>query len=248
MIESKINVLVLAAGAEQSLENDGFPICLTELDSVPLIQKIITECNRIDASRLVVCFSKSECEKYHLDNIVRLLKEDHKVVKVPSPTEGAACTALLCVGDIDNDSELLIINGNELIDINFNEVIQEFRSKEISAGVLVFRSVHPRYSYVRLNELGQVIEASEKNPISNYATTGFYWFKKGRYFVEAAKSSIRKDARVNDKFFICPTFNQLILEDHKIGIHEISDKNYFPLKDLKQMQTLESKFVRNVNK
>lgn len=240
-----INVIILAAGTEQSVQNDGFPICLTELDSMPLIQKIIISCESLINSKLIVCFSKQECEKYHLDNIVKLLKTNQKVVKIPSPTQGALCTAMLCVGEIDNDDELLIINGNELLDIDFSTIISEFRERKIDAGVVVFKSVHPRYSYVKLSEKLNVVEASEKNPISNFATAGFYWFKKGKYFVEAAKSSIRKDARVNNNFYICPTFNEMILKDYVIGIHEISERKYFPLKDIRQLKNFENKFERN---
>ena len=241
-----INVIILAAGSEKTLQDDGFPICLTELDSVPLIKKLISSTDKLQNSKLIVCFSKGECERYHLENIVKILKENSQVVKIPSPTEGAACTALLCVGEIENDDELLIINGNELIDINFNDVIKEFRKKNLDAGVVVFKSVHPRYSYVRLNNEGLVTEASEKRPISEHATTGFYWFKKGSLFVNAAKNMIKKDARVNNNFYICPSFNEMILENYKIGVHKIAEKNYYPLKDLKQMSNFETKFERNI--
>ena len=242
----RINIIILAAGSEQSVQNDGFPICLTELDSIPLIQKLILSTDKLDNCKLLVCFSKNECDKYHLEDIVKLLKEQSEIIKIPNTTEGAACTALLCAGEIDNEDELLIINGNELIDIDFDKVIKEFRSRDLDAGVVVFKSIHPRYSYVKLNSEGYVIEASEKRPISELATTGFYWFKKGSHFVTAAKNMIKKDARVNNFFYICPCFNELVLENFRIGVYKIDDKNYYPLKDLKQMRTFESKFERNI--
>lgn len=246
MTTPNINIIILAAGSEQTLQSNGFPIYLTELDSIPLIQKLISLTDELDNSKLIVCFSKTECDRYHLENIVKLLKQNSLIVKIPSPTEGAACTALLCVGEVENDDELLIINGNELIDVDFKEVINEFRNRDLDAGVVVFRSVHPRYSYVKVNSDGYVVEASEKRPISENATTGFYWFKKGSFFVNAAKNMIKKDARVNGNFYICPSFNEMVLENYRIGVHKIDEKNYYPLKDLQQMTNFESKFERNL--
>lgn len=245
MSDKKINVIMLAAGSEQGLQNDGFPTCLTELDGVPLIQKLVNACSSLSNSMLMVCFSKAECDRYHLDDIVKLLKENSSVVKIPAMTQGAACTALLCVENIKNDDELLIINGNEFIDVNFDMVVQGFRKHQLDAGVMVFHSIHPRYSYVKLNAEGLVTEASEKRPISDLATTGFYWFSKGKQFVSAAINMIKKDARVNDNFYICPTFNEMILDGYKIGTHRIDERNYYPLKDLKQMHNFEFRFERN---
>jgi dTDP-glucose pyrophosphorylase len=241
-MNSKINVIILAAGSDQALPNDGFPVCLTEIDTVPLLQRIIISVNEITNSQLITCFTKNECHKYHLDSIVKILNEQCKVVKIPAPTAGAACTALLCAGDIDNEDELLIINGNELIDIRFNEVVSFFRKKDIDAGVVVFRSIHPRYSYVRKGSEGLINEASEKRPISEFATTGFYWYKHGKDFVASAKSMIKKDARVNGVFYICPVFNEMILVNKRIDTFEINEGDYYPIKDIKQMQNLELKF------
>lgn len=236
----QVNIILLAAGVEQSKQKDGYPLCLSEVNSVPLIQKIINQTNQITGNRLIVNFRESEANKYHLDNIVRLLNSDSKVVKIPFDTQGASCTALLSIGDIDSDDNLLIINGNEYIDIDFSKIINGFIKDKLDGGVVVFKSIHPRYSFVKLNEMGLVIEASEKNPISNIATTGFYWFSKGKDFVSAAKNCIKKDARVNGNFYICPTYNEMILNNKKIGVHEIDEKLYHPIKSEHQLENFQN--------
>jgi dTDP-glucose pyrophosphorylase len=146
---------------------------------------------------------------------------------------------LLAIAHINNDEDLLIVNGNEFLDEDFTKIIKSFRDLDFDAGVVIFRSIHPRYSYVALNELDRVIEASEKNPISTNATVGFYWFSKGSEFVDAAKSMVRKDARINGKFFICPSFNELVLKDRNIGVYRVDGKQYHPLKTGRQLQQFE---------
>ncbi len=63
--------------------------------------------------------------------------------------------------------------------------------------MVIFPDVHPRWSFVKCDADGNVIEAAEKRPISNLATEGFYYFGSGAAFVEAAEAMILKDASVN---------------------------------------------------
>jgi hypothetical protein len=47
---------------------------------------------------------------------------------------------------------------------------------------------------------------------------------------------IRKDASVNELFYICPAFNELVLERAKIGTHVVEARKYRPLKTERQLQ------------
>jgi hypothetical protein len=235
-----MNVLILAAGPDQVTQEDGYPLCLSEFDSMPLIQRVANACLGLEPQKLIVAFREEDVYKYHLDNILRLISPLAKVLKIAAPTEGASCSALLAAEDIDTEDELLIVNGNELLQADLKEIVSNFRQRILDAGVVVFPSIHPRYSYVRLDENKLVVEASEKNPISTNATVGFYWFAKGSSFVRAAKNAIRKDARVNGRFYICPTFNELVLEHLRIGVYEIESHAYKPLKSGRQVEQFDS--------
>lgn len=241
-----MNILILAAGQDQITQEDGYPLCLAEFDSVPLIQLVAEACLALEPSKLIVAFREEDVYRYHLDNILGLLSSHAKVLKIGAPTEGASCTALLAAEDIDAEEELLIVNGNELLHADFKEIVTDFRQRDLDAGVVVFPSIHPRYSYVRLDKNKLVIEASEKNPISNHATVGFYWFAKGNSFVLAAKNAIRKDARVNGKFYICPTFNELVLDQLNIGVFEIEGRSYKPLKSGRQIEQFDAALEKAV--
>jgi dTDP-glucose pyrophosphorylase len=177
--------------------------------------------------------------QYHLDNIVRLLAPNSTVIEVRGETRGAACTALLAAEMIDNGEELLVVNGNELIDADFEAVVKDFRKRKLDAGAITFSSVHPRYSYVKLDKDGFVVEAAEKRPISQNATAGFYWYAQGKTLVAALKGMIRKDAAVNGNYYICPAFNEVVLAQGKVGTYSIGAKQYHPLKSERQIDLYE---------
>jgi hypothetical protein len=234
-----MNILILAAGQDQILQEDGYPLCLAEFDTVPLIQRVTEACMTLKPEKLIVAFLEDDVKRYHLDKIFKFLSPLGKILNINARTDGAACTALMAVEDIDSDEELLIINGNELLQTDFSEIVSSFHRRGLDAGVVIFPSIHPRYSYVRMNDKKEVIGTSEKKPISNHATAGFYWFARGSSFVRAAKNSIRKDSRVNGHFYICPTLNELILEQLKIGAFEIQGSAYKPLKNDRQIKNFE---------
>lgn len=231
-----LNVLILAGGQSDSNADDGnYPLCLAETKGAPLIQHLVNACKATEAMRFVAAFRKADVDSFHLDNVMEVLAPGTIVLSAEKDTRGAACTALLAIAHIDNDHELLIVNGNELIDVDYRTVLADFRARQLDAGTITFSSIHPRYSYVRLSDDDLVVEAAEKRPISGHATAGFYWFARGKYFVHAAQEMIHKDAAVNGSFYICPALNELVLQQARIGVYPIQPDQYHPLKTARQI-------------
>lgn len=87
-----------------------------------------------------------------------------------------------------------------------------FKQMEIDradAGILVFNEDSPKWSFVKMNQFGQVCRVVEKNPISNLATLGYYAFSKGSDFVKCANQMISEDFRVNGEYYVAPTLDYL---------------------------------------
>ena len=125
-------------------------------------------------------------------------------------TQGAACTALLAKEYIDNDEDLLIANSDQFIEYE-SENFNAFKNMtDVDSMVFAFNDVHPKWSFVKTNSRGYVTEVAEKKPISDIATCGIYWYRKGSDFVKYAENMIKKDIRVNDEFYIAPVYNELI--------------------------------------
>ena len=62
----------------------------------------------------------------------------------------------------------------------------------------------------KTNSRGFVTDVAEKNPISDIATCGIYWYRRGSDFVACAEEMISKNIRVNNEFYIAPVYNELI--------------------------------------
>jgi dTDP-glucose pyrophosphorylase len=88
-------------------------------------------------------------------------------------------------------------------------------------GIVTFESTHPKWSFAKIDSKGLVTEVAEKNPISNIATVGLYWWKKGSEFVKYAEEMIEHNIKVNGEFYVCPVFNQAIKDEKEIRIFNI---------------------------
>jgi bifunctional N-acetylglucosamine-1-phosphate-uridyltransferase/glucosamine-1-phosphate-acetyltransferase GlmU-like protein len=229
-----MNVLILAAGkSTRSGEGSTYPMCLSEVAGTTLIELILRSAAELLPNRIVVALRDEEIVQFHLDHAVQLLAPAAEVVRIKGDTAGAACTALLASQHFNPQEELLIVSANEWVSLPYIEALKTFRSQKLDAGTLIFNSIHPRYSYVRLEE-GLVVEAAEKTPISRNATAGFYWYGRAQDFVDGAKELIRKDAHVNGAFYVCPVFNELILGQKRVGVRALELAQYHPVKNERQ--------------
>ena len=235
-----MNVLILAAGLPAfQVGGEKFPLFLTEIEGTILLQKIADQCKGKKPVKLTFVFNRQDVSKYYLQDICKMIDLNANVVSMEGTSQGAACTALYSVIDFEQSESLLIVNANQFIDLNLSDEILYFENSDVDAGLFVFDSTHPRYSYVRINEQHLVIEAAEKRPISRLANTGIFWFKKTSDFVYAVEQLIRKNASVDNIFYVTPALNELVLISKKILVKEIERAAYHPLKTEKQLNEFE---------
>lgn len=219
--DEKLNVLIPMAGAGSRFEQAGytFPKPLIDVKNKPMIQVVVENLN-IDANYIYVV-QKSHREKYNLDTLLNLITPGCKIVETDGLTEGAACTALLAKEFINSDAPLFFANSDQFVEWDSNEFMYKMNETNADGGIVTFKAIHPKWSFAKIDELGLVTEVAEKNPISDNATVGFYYWKHGSDFVRYAEQMIERDIRVNNEFYVCPVFNQAIEDGKQIRVFNI---------------------------
>tara|TARA_B100000029_G_scaffold148668_1_gene143937 strand:+ start:17127 stop:18506 length:1380 start_codon:yes stop_codon:yes gene_type:complete len=218
-----MKVLIPMAGAGSRFEQAGytFPKPLIEVNGKPMIQLVVENIN-VDAEHIFIV-QKEHYEKYNLQYLLHLISPNCKIVQVDGITEGAACTTLLAKEFIDNDEPLLTANSDQFVDWDSNEFLYAMQADGVDGGILTFDSVHPKWSFAKVDDSGFVTEVAEKKPISNNATVGIYYWSKGSDYVKYAEQMIAADRRVNNEFYVCPVFNEAIKDDKKVRIFPIEN-------------------------
>ena len=220
--DSRLNVLVPMAGAGSRFAQQGytFPKPLIEVNGKPMIQVVVENLN-IEAHYIFIV-QQEHYEKYNLKYLLNLIAPGCDIVQVDGVTEGAACSTLLAKDYINNDAPLVMANSDQYVEWNSNECMYAFTADEIDGGIISFEASHPKWSYARVGDDGFVEEVAEKKVISNEATVGIYYWKKGSDYVKYAEDMIAKNIRVNNEFYVCPVFNQAIEDNKKIKVKRVN--------------------------
>jgi dTDP-glucose pyrophosphorylase len=241
-----INILIPIAGKSQFFsENEyPFPKPLIEIGQKTMIEHVINNLDSIDPKvQFIFVLNGADCRKYHLDSTLNIITEHKcKIIRLDNETRGAACSALMAISHIANDKPLIIANSDQIFEGSLKGIVASF--KDSDAGVLTFESVHPRWSYVRLNENQQVVETAEKRPISKNAIAGLYYFRRGRDFVDSAMRMIQKDSSVNGSFYISPTLNEMILMGRKITTIKVEAEQYHTFYTPQKIKEYEAQLLR----
>jgi beta-phosphoglucomutase-like phosphatase (HAD superfamily)/dTDP-glucose pyrophosphorylase len=219
---NKLNVVIPMAGAGSRFELAGytFPKPLIEVRGKPMIQLVVENLS-LKANYIFIA-QNSHIEKYNLKTLLNLIAPGCKLIGIDGVTQGAACTVLTAKEFIDNDNPLIIANSDQFIEWNSSDFYYSMEAdKIIDGGIVTFKATHPKWSFAKIVD-GFVDRIAEKNPISDDATVGIYYWKTGRNFVIAAETMISHNDRVNGEFYVAPVFNWAIAGGLKFKPYNVS--------------------------
>lgn len=224
-----MKILVPMAAADKFFEKEDyhFPKPLVEVAGQPMVRLVIDNLRAAapDAEFIFVV-NEQDCRQYSLDKSLALMTDGQcTVVKLSQPTEGAVCSCLMAIEHIAEDEPLVISNSDQIISGDIGPAIAQFQQQSADAGVLVFDSIHPRWSYVRTDG-PRVLEAAEKDVISRSAIAGLYYYARGRDFIESGKQLIHNGVTEKGNYFISLTLNELILRGKNILSKDMPSAHY----------------------
>lgn len=231
-----------------SIEDYGYPKPLIEIAGKSMIEHVICNLTQdIGFKKIIFIVKQDDCDRYHLDNTLTLLSPiKSEIIKLRSDTQGALCSILLAIDHIGIVEPLVISNADQLFDGGISGPIGQFLTSTLDAGCLTFNSVHPRWSYVRLDSQNLVVEAAEKRPISRHAIAGLYMYKSGLDFVMHGMDSIKHSTNTDDQFYISPVFNSYVLANKKVGHFEVLNDRYHTLYSPKKVSEYEAFLARGL--
>lgn len=205
-----------------------FPKPLVEVAGQPMIELVVEQLARsLPEADFLFVIDQQDATTFSLDRILQLATDRPvKVITRVGDTGGALCSALLAIDHIDPSAPLLVVNSDQVIDADLGEIITSMEARDATAGVITFDSAHPRWSYVLLDEAGEVVQAAEKRVISRNAIAGFYYFARGADFTTAAEASLLSDASTNGQYFLSATLNEVVLSGGRVYAAKVPTEAY----------------------
>lgn len=224
----KVNILIPMAGLGSRFVEAGFtdPKPLIDVLGEPMIKwamKSFDFLPKLKKYNLIFVILKIHDEKYNLsEKLIEFFGSNTTIIKLDNVTDGQSATCLAAKNYINNYNKLFIYN----CDTYSTSPIWEMIEAEDPDGILsCFESNLPKYSYIKVDQNGFGIETAEKVVISNLASTGLYYFKRGKDFVNVAEKMIVKKEKHGSEYYVAPLYNELLKSGKKIK-PVIVEKNY----------------------
>jgi NDP-sugar pyrophosphorylase family protein len=220
-----LQVVVPLGGKAARFQERGFtfPKPLIEIGSESMIEVVLKNLAPPNPHHFTFICRKEHLTKFYLGDMLRLLAPGCHIIPLEQDTAGALCSVLLAIDELKPGEELLVANGDQFISTELDSFYKACREPGIDGCILTFTATHPRWSFVKSDEKGQVTATAEKRPISKEATVGLYYFRRARDLVEGAEKMIVKGLTTSGQFFVCPVYNELILAGKKVTTHHLPD-------------------------
>ncbi len=162
--------------------------------------------------------------KHFINEECKLLGiSEFEIIILHNPTKGQAETVYLGLQlskKINSEEPITIFNIDTFRpDFRFPEEMKEW-----DGYLEVFYGEGANWSYAKTESAmsTKVIETAEKVQISNFCSTGLYYFNKADLFYKAYESINSISTQTNNiEQYVAPLYNSLIVQNKKIHIHLI---------------------------
>ena len=194
------------------------PKPLIELRGVPLFQRAIGSVALPGVEMKYSFIVRQEhIDNQHIDRMIQDILPEARLFSVLKTTRGAVETCLVAEAAIDDDDAVVVMDCDlEFRSVGYNQLVSKALSlpaDEADGGALVsFESDNPRYSYALVDDDGRVLRTAEKEPISNHALCGAYFFGCGKDFKRIAHQLLDDGTHGKAEFYVSLLYNYLLAE------------------------------------
>ena len=176
----------------------------------PMVSWALRSIDNVQFSQIIFIALKEHDEKFQVKKVLSsVMERPFELLLLDGVTEGQLCTVLEAKSHINTDEDLLIISSDTYVVSDIGKHIAQ-RGRDCAGLISVASLPGNHWSFAQTDEKGNVIRVAEKERISDFASTGLYYFSKGRIFVERAEGVISRDERTKNEFYVIPLYQKYI--------------------------------------
>ncbi|OYU96744.1 MAG: hypothetical protein CFE21_00200 [Bacteroidetes bacterium B1(2017)] len=214
-------VVMPMAGRGSRFSNKGYqtPKPLILVDGTPMFVRALLSLGNLEYELLVIIALLEHEAEYKVSELIAkyLPNKPVKLLLIDEVTEGQLCTVLLA-SEYFNHKPVLVMASDTLVEGSLDT---DIRNLGDAKGIIsVINLPGDSWSFARTNELGIVVEVAEKIRISDYASTGLYFFSNGNDIIRFGTDMIENNERTRGEFFVIPVYQKLINAGLPVKISE----------------------------
>jgi NDP-sugar pyrophosphorylase family protein len=205
------------------------PKPLVPVDGLPMIARVL-DAFPADA-KLLFAINSQHARETDLPRVLRELRPAATIAEVVPHSDGPVRTVLDLEAQIPDDEDVLLNYCDFGVDWDWDDFVRWLDRGKWDAAMTGYKGFHPHslgptlYAYMR-NEGERVTEIREKhhftpNKFEEYASSGLYYFRRGRDLKSACRSLVARGERVNGEFYASMAVQELVGAGARVGVYEL---------------------------
>lgn len=223
-----MKIIIPMAGTGDRFVRAGYtdPKPLIMVNGKRIIEYIVEMFNPED--EIVFICNETHIKNTNIKDILKKIVPQSTILSIPDHKYGPIYTIMSTNIDdyIEDDEEVIICYCDNPYIWDYNDFKKWVKNNDSDGCILSHINFHPHrlsptfMAHIK-NENNQVIEIKEKepytsDPMSEHASTGTYYFKKGSYIKKYFKQSIKDNITYNGEYYVTLTYNLLIKDGLKV--------------------------------
>ena len=200
-------LVIPMAGRGSRFSNVGYtiPKPLIEVAGKPMLFHAFQSVKDVAYRKLIFIALKEHQDEYNVSDVIKKnINSTFELILLDEVTEGQLCTVLTAADFFKQDEGLLIAASDSYIKSNIGKEIENSKAD----GLISVRDLPgEQWSFAKADESGKVIEVAEKVRISNFASTGLYYFRDSKTFEQEANNIVTNKLTTKGEYYVMPLYN-----------------------------------------
>jgi UDP-N-acetylglucosamine diphosphorylase / glucose-1-phosphate thymidylyltransferase / UDP-N-acetylgalactosamine diphosphorylase / glucosamine-1-phosphate N-acetyltransferase / galactosamine-1-phosphate N-acetyltransferase len=213
-----MNVVIPMAGRGSRLSVIGAPKPLVEVAGKPLLAWSTRWLNALPGACVTVIALQEHERDFGLVATVAAHMPGAGCMLIPEVTQGQLCTVLCAAERLDPEAPLLIAPCDTMIEgpLPIPSSLNGSGNDNVRGIVSVASMPGDRWSFAECDAEWNVSRVAEKVRISEWASTGLYYFAHTGRFLEDARRMVEGDERVKGEFYVMPLYSRMLSRGERI--------------------------------
>jgi len=225
-----MKVLIPMAGTGNRFVQKGYidPKPLIKVNNKRIIEYILEMFDK-DDEIYFICNS-NHLKETKMKEILLSLRPDAKVLEIDNHKKGPIYTIIPFMELVKDDQEVLVCYCDNPLVWNKQDFINHVKEKKLDGCILTHSGMHPHTlnstKMAFLKTSGDLmIEIKEKecytdNPMMEHASTGVYYFSKGKFMKDCFNKTIEKNINYNGEFYVTLSYNLMVDNGLRVGFYD----------------------------
>jgi NDP-sugar pyrophosphorylase family protein len=221
----KLNLVIPAAGMGSRFRATGIdtPKPLIPILGIPMIGWVIANFNLQPEDVIWIISRKEDKISAILEELLPQLENEIRFIEIDKLTDGAATTLEFALNQIPQNEAVLCANSDQFVSSDLSTFMDMVRGNESAGQILTMSANGNKWSYVKRNSEGVVVDVVEKVQVSDEATVGVYGWRTAQDATDSISQMKKADFKVNGEFYVAPSYTFLINQGGEVATYNVGN-------------------------